>query len=230
VAETVPHNLLADFLSIAEPNALSAEAHTLLEAVARAQERSGILTSLQDIQQRLRPRIRGEEAPWEQGYRFARELRAELGLNGQAIRGLDGLAKALGSSVELLEAATTVESLPLRGVDAVIGTEGGASPGFVVSVRGQRSARFAFCRGLFEYLATPRARASLITRTYSDRQKRNRAFAAEFLLPAATLKSRIKTDRVTDEEIDEFAAEFDISPMIVSHQIVNHRIASVAVQ
>jgi hypothetical protein len=226
-AELLPADLLTDFFSVAEPDALSTDAWTLKNAVSRAHERSGIVTSLHHIRQQFRPRFRAGEFPWEQGYRVARELRSELGLNGQPIWGLSGLAEAIHTSEQNLEDAIVHDRLPLRGVDAVVANEDGAAPGFVVDARGQRATRFAVCRGLFEYLVAPDASASLITRTHSDRQKRTRAFAAEFLLPASALKHRINSDVVTEDEVDDFAAEYDVSPLVVRHQLVNHRIAAV---
>jgi hypothetical protein len=222
VAELLPQDLLQDFFSVAEPHTLSADARALKNAVLRAHERSGVLASLPQIRQQFRPRFRSGEFPWEQGYRIARELRSELGLNGHAIRGLSGLAEAIHTSEQNLENAIAHDPVPLRGVDAVIATADGAGPGFVVDARGQQATRFAVCRGMFEYLVAPN-----VSRTHSDRQKRNRAFAAEFLLPASALKRRINSNVVTEDEVDDFATEYDVSPLVVRHQLVNHHIAAV---
>ena len=53
--------------------------------------------------------------------------------------------------------------------------------------------------------------ATLLTRAYSERQQRNRAFAAEFLAPSAGLRQRITRRIVDGDEIDELAAAFGVS-------------------
>ncbi|HEX2418259.1 MAG TPA: ImmA/IrrE family metallo-endopeptidase, partial [Micromonosporaceae bacterium] len=58
---------------------------------------------------------------------------------------------------------------------------------------------------------------------YTDKQKIERAFAAELLTPAAGVAERMESYPSTDEldEIEETADHFGVSPMIVEHQIRN---------
>lgn len=84
------------------------------------------------------------------------------------------------------------------------------------------------CRALFEYLVVPQPESvALVTPTYSERQKRNRAFSAEFVAPAEQLRQVIKGPVVTEEEIQEVAAQFGTSEYVIRHQIIDHDLARV---
>ncbi|KGO32810.1 hypothetical protein JT06_18235 [Desulfobulbus sp. Tol-SR] len=61
----------------------------------------------------------------------------------------------------------------------------------------------------------------------TERQKRNRAFAAEFLAPADAIRKRLTAGEVSQEDIDDLAGDMGVSPFVVEHQIVNHRLAEV---
>ena len=56
----------------------------------------------------------------------------------------------------------------------------------------------------------------------------NRAFAAEFLAPQAMLGSRLSSDVVDEEEIEDLASEFGVSGFVIRHQIENHELARVS--
>lgn len=111
-------------------------------------------------------------------------------------------------------------------MDALVATNSFQSPGFAVPSRRAEAIRFTFCRALFEYLTTPETQPLLVTRALSDRQKRNRAFAAEFLVPTHLLQEALPGHTVGDEELDDLAAKFGISSSVIRHQIENHELAS----
>ena len=109
-------------------------------------------------------------------------------------------------------------------VDGIITYSDDGSPAFAFRALRGDSQRFHFCRALGEVLLSPDSN-TLLTRTYSERQQRNRAFAAEFLAPASGLRDRISRTVVDADDIDGLAAEFGVSPHVIEHQIKNHRIA-----
>lgn len=150
-----------------------------------------------------------------------------LGLNGQALLSLPALSQAL--SVDSSELERSIHEFPAGAspFDAVVDVNDRGSPGFVISTRREEAVRFAFCRGLFEFLASPPNAPSLVTKTRSDRQKRNRAFAAEFLVPASSLRARVPQEVVGDEQVDDLASEFGVATHVIRHQLHNHRIAKV---
>jgi Zn-dependent peptidase ImmA (M78 family) len=87
--------------------------------------------------------------------------------------------------------------------------------------------RFQFCRGLYEFLAGGDG-PWLVTRGLSDRQKRNRAFAAEFLAPAAGIREKVSSSVISAEEVDDLAQHYGVASEAIVHQLANHDIASVS--
>ncbi len=89
------------------------------------------------------------------------------------------------------------------------------------------SRRFLFGRALFfvperQSLLPER----LVTRSNSWPQRASRAFAAEVLAPADELARRV-TGEVTFEQVTELARVFNVSEMVIQHQLENHQIAQV---
>ncbi len=165
--------------------------------------------------------------PWEVGYYLARQVRQRLGLDGQPIHTMELLADALNESVQSLEQATRPVA-PLnavRLVDGVVTSGDCNSVSFGLRNARERSRRFLFCRALAEAISSDSD--ALITRGHTERQQRNRAFAAEFLAPSSSLKQRIPRRVVDGEEMDDLAEEFGVSTRVIEYQIENHSIAQV---
>ena len=100
----------------------------------------------------------------------------------------------------------------------------------LVSAAGPRrpeSKRFLIGRALF-FSPTPQSAgpSRLLTHAASWSQRASRAFAAELLAPAEELAARAK-GRVTYDRVADLASEFQVSQMVIEHQLLNHRIASV---
>ena len=111
-------------------------------------------------------------------------------------------------------------------VNGVVTSDEDGLPAFALRRGAESNRRFHFCRGLAEVLTSPGSPA-LLTQARSDRQQRNRAFAAEFLAPAAALKARVPRPVLDEEDVDELAAEFGVSPWLIAHQLQNHQIARI---
>ncbi len=86
--------------------------------------------------------------------------------------------------------------------------------------------RFLLCRALSDHLFA--AMPSLVTRVKSEHQQRNRAFAAEFLVPAESLRRSIHGGVVGEEELSDLAQEYKVSEFVLRHQIQNHGLAAIA--
>jgi hypothetical protein len=227
VSELLPPSLLRDFFAAADPPSLPAQARQVLEALEHSRRNRANLESLKALRGELAARGLPKGSPWQQGYRFAHELRQRLHLNGTTLGSLPALGKALGIEGPDLDAAIIkIAELPTS-LDALVAINSHESPGFAVpELRREEAVRFAFCRALFEYLTTPENQSLLVTRARSERQKRNRAFAAEFLVPADLLREALPGHVVGDEELDDLAATFGVSPNVIRHQIENHCLAS----
>ncbi len=174
------------------------------------------------------PRIDRSTATWNQGYQFARDLRTELGLSSLIPPGLGGIATSINVDPDTLRQAIIAPRVP-EYFDAIVGANSNRSPAFVIGKHREDSLRFALSRSLYEYLtAQDLSGSALISAANSDRQKANRAFAAEFLAPADILRQRIGEELLDEEMIDDLAADFGVSSFVIRHQVENHGLAQVA--
>jgi hypothetical protein len=226
VARSLPRSALFDFLATTTLATLETRASAVLRSIEAAASHKGELRSLAVVRHEL-PRIDVIAGPpWERGYALARAARSVLGLNGQPLTSNAELATVL--QADLAEIPTLDQaSSELAGIDAVMAGSGTEGPGILVSGRSSDATRFSFARALGEYFADVSDDARLVTRAYSTQQKLNRAFAAEFLVPATILRDRVSTDVVGIEEVDELGRQFGVSPLVIQHQLENHQIARV---
>ena len=89
---------------------------------------------------------------------------------------------------------------------------------------GAQARRFSQGRGLWHLLfGTSPAGRFLLTPARTDRQRTERAFAAELLAPADGILKQLPVDPVeaTSEDLDLVAAHFGVSPLLVRHQLEN---------
>ena len=169
------------------------------------------------------------ETPWDEGCDWARRLRLDLNLEGEPLKTTASIAAALGEDSGALYRImqTTASFSAARMIDGAIARDGGGT-GFALDGRGgTHSRRFRLCRALAEAMASPDSDA-LITRSRSERQQRNRAFAAEFLAPSAAIERLVRFPAVNGDDIDELAEEFAVSHRVIERQIANRRIVRIA--
>ena len=166
--------------------------------------------------------------PWDVGYQWAQALRRNLELDGTPIPTLSALVESIGEAPRILETKLPIESLQRTAlIDGVITRTNEQQPALGFRHLEEPATRFHLCRALAEVLTSP-STDTLLTRAHSERQQRNRAFAAEFLAPSAGLQPRLKGRRVVDsDDIDELALEFGVSPLVVGHQLRNHQLAEI---
>lgn len=175
------------------------------------------------------PSVEWGPDPWTTGYDCARNLRRNLDLGGEPLPTMERLAAALAEDVAAVERVTTNQvglgAWPAL-IDAVVTRNEAELPAFAFRRRSDETRRFHFCRALAEVLLSP-GDDTLLTRAHSERQQRNRAFAAEFLAPSARLRSRVSGTVADSDDIDELATEFGVSSLVIEHQMRSHRIARV---
>jgi len=81
--------------------------------------------------------------------------------------------------------------------------------------------RFTLARALWHVLIEPES-LFLVTAAHTDRQRAERAFAAELLAPAAGVADRLAARGASDvEDVDEVARSYGVSAMVIEHQIEN---------
>ncbi|MEZ6113373.1 MAG: hypothetical protein R3C99_20525 [Pirellulaceae bacterium] len=224
-ASRVRHDLLSDFLSVANAPTLRAQAEEFqaaTEAIAEDQDSFDPLEGLRSVA----PQVQSFPNPWESGYRFAQQLRQALHVSPWKSRSLDDLAQHL--RVENLERCLINEPLPWPAIDALVGSNIRQAPKFAIAKPRADSRQYAFCRALFEHLTLPRERFAMVNRLRTERQQMNRAFAAEFLAPWEMLQRDISASTIGEEEVSELAAEYGVSEFVIRHQLENHQLAQVS--
>ena len=110
---------------------------------------------------------------------------------------------------------------------ALTRSEDGAPVAVVGNAETDRSGhRFRLARSIFfrHFSRNREANRRLVTEAHTREQRASRAFAAEFLAPAAGLSQHLG-GRVSSREIDELANHYGISAWVIGHQIQNHRLA-----
>lgn len=88
--------------------------------------------------------------------------------------------------------------------------------------RGPTGERFTLSRSLWHLLGAA-GPEYLVTAAYTDRQKVERAFAAELLAPAAGIAAQLGDGLadVSTEDLDRVADHFAVSAILVEHQVAN---------
>ncbi|MBI3929511.1 MAG: ImmA/IrrE family metallo-endopeptidase [Armatimonadetes bacterium] len=110
----------------------------------------------------------------------------------------------------------------------MIADSGQHRPAFILRIAREESRLFTFCRALCECLESANGTLGIVDRAHSWRQKRNRAFAAEFLVPAEGLRAMLPDNVLTDEDLDDLGDRFGVSSHVIRHQIENHSLAAIS--
>lgn len=152
--------------------------------------------------------------PWERGYAVARAVRRQLGIGGGRYD-----FEATGSlAIHHREAHS-----PSKRLQGLVAAD---APACVTVPKREAGQRFLLARSLGDYLDRTMPGAGILSSAATDRQARSRAFAAEFLAPAESLRKRFKDDFADDETLDEIGREFGVSSQVIRRQIENHGLAA----
>ena len=218
--------LFDEAVQVVNPKNLLEQSSVIASAVEQSRGNRLTLSTLKGLNGDFSPGLTTSDAPWRVGSECARKLRIDLGLDGQPLSTISKLAAVLEEDENLVEEATRpvqfLTKTPMVG--GLIAVNDDQSTSFALRQSNNQGRRFSFCRGLSEVLAYPWSDA-LITDSHSERQQRNRAFAAEFLAPSFSLQRRINSQVVDDEEIDDLSQEFGVSWYVIKNQIENNQIA-----
>lgn len=225
VGERVPAALRHEFFAATDPEHLGDQVAQLEQALDTLREGRIDLASFQRLRDSGLDTAK-TTVPWEKGYMLARKLRERLNVGNEALKDFKALGHAFQTNPSELERAVLITPADHPFFDALVDVDDKGSPAFMVAPRWPEARRFHFCRALFEFLSAENGGALLVTRTASDRQKRNRAFAAEFLAPSQALKAAVARPSVSEEQIDDLASHFGVSPLVIRHQLENHAIAA----
>lgn len=155
--------------------------------------------------------------PWQQAAKLAQVARKEWGLGNQPVTNKQ-LADLMGTKAAVFTDRTKAPT-PMP-----IGLRKGSNGGFDLYFDSSwsTSRRFASSRLLGDHLYhSTGGKLIPATTAKTSRQQFQRAFAQEFLCPFDALLEKIQTTQPDEEDIEEAAAHFEVSPRMVQTTLVN---------
>lgn len=219
-ATSLQGNVLGDFLSAVDPNRIEAgldwvaRANSRLDALIGAPHRA--LAHIREHTAHWRPAGRG--LPWAIGWSQAQAVREALDLRPDAVF---DFADTLG-----------VEEVPSgdRGLEGIgRNLESGAGALVLGRRLSESGRRFATARALWHGAYGEPGSPFLLSGLSTGAHRVERAFAAELLAPASGIAGHvgIEGELVATEDIEEVAAHYGVSSLLVRHQIDNQLVANV---
>ncbi len=226
VSRRIPSSIRQEFFGASSLDCLEQQAIEVERMIEAARCSSVDIVQFREIRESA-PTMRRHSSAWHSGYQYARELRHALNVNESPFRKWSNLLGALNMPQSKPPTSWfRTDSFIARSFDGLVVENQRRTPVFTIFTRTNEAQRFAFCRALFDYL-TGRDRSWLLTSAHTERQKRNRAFAAEFLAPADSIRSELSGGFADDETLADLADKFGVSEYVIRHQIHNHGIADV---
>ena len=208
-----------DFLDAAQPRSLRGDIHWLRHAEVLAAD-AGEGGSAEDVACDF-----NAPAAHERGYACAEALRRHLWPeNGfDPINNLDEMLVRLGWAQR---PSLTTNLEPESPLEATVTRSEAGGPVAIIGDAGRAGNRFRLARAVFlrHFTHSGRTHQRLATEAHTWEQRASRAFAAEFLAPAAAL-SRHLGGRATPRRIDDLAERYGVSSRTIGHQIENNRLA-----
>ena len=162
------------------------------------------------------------DAPWRQATQAAQIARDIWGLPHGPVK-TETMTDLFGVKLSHPAVGNSQLSAELRGLSAGL-RDNDTIDGFRVLLHQPRETgrRFALARLVGDqFIAPPDEPLLPATPAKTSRQKFQRGFAQEFLCPIDDLKDFLNTEIPTDEDIDDAAAHFEVSPLTVRLTLVN---------
>jgi len=159
--------------------------------------------------------------PWERGEAAARKARAMWNLNGGPVSN-DSLARLVGADPGLITGTSPV-GVPMPA--ARWNTHERKAWSAVLRSRWKEGRRFDLSRLIADALVVPEGELLMpATHAKTSRQKFQRAFAHEFLCPFDALVKQLGSLPPEDEEIENAARYFEVSPLLIRSKLANQGI------
>jgi hypothetical protein len=211
IGSKLDSHLLIDFLDAVDPEAMNDGVMWISRTAAVLRKTAGKSSPMMD---QLRTAIVSSPnggRPWERGWEQARRAREAIGLDSDQTLEVDDFVTVV------------VEPHDDPGLIALGGITDSEGHALVSRQHMNDTARrFATARALWHFAAGENGRF-LLTDAHTDRQKIERAFAAELLAPALGVQHFISDNAgVIGYELLEGAADhFGVSPFVIRHQAEN---------
>jgi hypothetical protein len=173
----IPKNIGAEFFPVCNFDKIEEEADIITRILSEIHSDSDHFENIKNIRDRVNKKLNffgdrfSNSAPWLRGYEFAKIIRSE-GLSG----------KIADIEYDFIGAQEVNLNIP-KTINAISGCTHNNNLQIVFSNNNPQSKRFVFYRALYDYFSSHEAISYLITKSHTENQKANRAFAAECLIP-----------------------------------------------
>ncbi|MGH6718568.1 MAG: ImmA/IrrE family metallo-endopeptidase [Alphaproteobacteria bacterium] len=165
----------------------------------------------------------GDELPWQRADDEAMRARTAWGLDPGPISN-EKLADRLGIDQSVLS-EIPVHRSPFAAGYRTNGPDGEVR--IALRSKWQVGRRFELMRLVADQLAAPgNDRLLPATTARTDRQQFQRAFAQEFLCPFEDIRNELGQGTPPDEDIDEMAQRYEVSPLLIRTVLVNKGLLS----
>ncbi len=220
---TVECDIRNDLLDVATVDELPGDlgwiesAHHTARGAGRGETRGGPPPSRSGLEQ---------PSAHDTGYACAEALRQHLSAApDETIAEMRQVMHDLGWAHSPVLTAPTTPASPL---DAVVEHSDSGAPVVVAATAADvPQERFRLARSLFLHHFTDTPARRLVTAAHTWDQRASRAFAAEFLAPAAALRAQVG-GAISVREADDLAREYQVHPAVIQHQIQNHHLGQLA--
>lgn len=193
-----------------------AESPAILEAAVAASEASSIVVDMSELET-VDPwhNMQPGTVPWRLAENAARQLRARLG-NPATLAGgeLTNLLKIRAEDFRRAEA--TAINLPYAAM-----LSDGRRRQLAMQMQPERLRRFEAARMIGDEMWSKHARFGVVSRSKSDRQKFQRAFAKALLAPFSELRRHVDPERADPRQITEAADFFDVDRSVIRAILVD---------
>lgn len=213
-AQRLPHEVLSDFFHAVDPRQIMQAVDWITDATSEASLLAGDPSEeIRSVRTALASSFAlDNDTPWRLGWRQAQVARQALGLGNDS----------------RLDIEQYVPTRSRVGVDPRLQAVGVAPDDFVRPVivlgraAGASGTRFIQGRALWHRLTKDES-TFLITTSYTDLQKVERAFAAELLAPAEGIRIKLSVppSEAVQEDLGFVAEHFGVSPILIENQIEN---------
>jgi hypothetical protein len=214
-SEGLSEHLFSDICEAATAAELQAAANWALESTRRL----GDFPDVEIAHFGAIPKTDLREKVWVHGYEAARSVRQNLHLEGlNPRRVVDTIfGAAVGAN------ADAVGGTHPFALEAVVNRRNGAMR-VAIPNTSARLRRSRLCRASYLAWKTAEGDSSAVTTATTLDQQASRAFAAELLAPAESLKELAAQDGLTPEKIEAFATENVCPEQTIIWQAYNHEI------
>lgn len=162
--------------------------------------------------------------PWQRAYKAAQVARRIWSLDGSPLSNSQ-LAEIMGIKEDVLGRTSGPGSALEAPYSAGSRNLDQNKSSLVLNRKLVTSRRFAACRLAGDHLCDPGdSIISAATDAGTSRQKFQRAFAQELLCPIESLMKYLDKDAPSEDDIENAADHFRVSPLLVRTTLVNHRV------